>query len=89
MGYSSDHLPHVGNVPQRKNQFIIAGFTGHGMPQIFLTAKGLATIVVDGVDFKDSGIPRIYQTSKERLSSQRSKPLEIWHEMFPNKQSKL
>ena len=34
MGYSSDGLPHVGQIPGRQNQFVIAGFSGHGMPQI-------------------------------------------------------
>jgi glycine/D-amino acid oxidase-like deaminating enzyme len=45
MGYSSDGLPHIGWVPGKEGQFIIAGFTGHGMPEIFLAAEGVARMI--------------------------------------------
>ncbi|ORY65554.1 FAD dependent oxidoreductase [Pseudomassariella vexata] len=80
MGYSSDGLPHVGTVPGRQNQFIIAGFTGHGMPQVFLSSKGIAKMVVSGASFKSTGIPRVYQASKARLDSTRNVILEGWEE---------
>ncbi|KAL2872408.1 FAD dependent oxidoreductase-domain-containing protein [Aspergillus lucknowensis] len=67
MGYSSDGLPHVGPVPGHENQWIIGGFTGHGMPQIFLAAEGLAKMVVHGTEFKDTGLPRLFQTTQARL----------------------
>ncbi|KAL3482288.1 FAD dependent oxidoreductase [Aspergillus californicus] len=67
MGYSSDGLPHVGLVPGEDGQWIIGGFTGHGMPQIFLAAEGLAKMVVQGMDFKDTGLPRLFQTTQARL----------------------
>ncbi|KKY24394.1 putative fad dependent oxidoreductase superfamily [Phaeomoniella chlamydospora] len=69
MGYSTDYLPHIGAVPHKPNQFILAGFTGHGMPEIFLSAKGIAQMVRDGKSFKETGVPRIYQTTDERLNS--------------------
>jgi hypothetical protein len=50
----------------------MAGFTGHGMPQIFLTAKGLAEIVQQGVTFDRSGIPRLFKETKERLDHPKS-----------------
>ncbi|KAL4871867.1 hypothetical protein BDV12DRAFT_194015 [Aspergillus spectabilis] len=59
MGYSSDGLPH----------WIIGGFTGHGMPQIFLSAEGVAKMVVQGMNFKDTGLPRLFQTTQARLDS--------------------
>ncbi|GKT50578.1 uncharacterized protein ColSpa_10759 [Colletotrichum spaethianum] len=78
MGYSSDGLPHVGVVPGRQNQFIIAGFTGHGMPQIFLTAKGVASMMVAQLSFKDTGIPRVYEATQRRLDSSTNSILESW-----------
>jgi glycine/D-amino acid oxidase-like deaminating enzyme len=34
MGWSSDFMPYVGDVPGKLGQLVIAGFSGHGMPQI-------------------------------------------------------
>ncbi|KAK2008863.1 FAD dependent oxidoreductase [Colletotrichum eremochloae] len=78
MGYSSDGLPHIGAVPGRQNQFILAGFTGHGMPQIFLSAKGVASMIMEQKSFKTTGIPRIYEATQERLSSPKNTILESW-----------
>ncbi|KAF4950356.1 hypothetical protein FSARC_13220 [Fusarium sarcochroum] len=72
MGYSGDFMPHVGEVPDKPGQFIIAGFTGHGMPQILLSSKGLAAMVRGGVSFESSGLPRIFKTTKARIYSQRN-----------------
>lgn len=78
MGYSTDNSPFVGALPGRANQFVVAGFTGHGMPQVFLSAKGVAAMVVEGTDFKSTGIPRIFQVTKERLASDKNSILETW-----------
>ncbi|KAM0418715.1 hypothetical protein ACHAPT_012313 [Fusarium lateritium] len=72
MGYSGDFMPHVGEVPDKPGQFIIAGFTGHGMPQILLSSKGVAAMVCDGVSFENSGLPHIFKTTKSRISSERN-----------------
>ncbi|RYP92851.1 hypothetical protein DL770_001022 [Monosporascus sp. CRB-9-2] len=40
MGCSADGLPHVGAVPGRRNQLMLAGFSGYGMPQAFLGTEG-------------------------------------------------
>ncbi|KAL4985439.1 FAD dependent oxidoreductase-domain-containing protein [Aspergillus falconensis] len=66
MGYSSDNLPHVGRVPGEENQWILAGFTGHGMPQVFLAAEGVARMVVHGVGYTEAGLPRLFETNKQR-----------------------
>lgn len=76
MGYSSDGLPHVGQVPGRDSQYILAGFTGHGMPQIFLAAEGIAKMVVDGLSFEDTGLPRLFKTTSARIENGRSNILE-------------
>lgn len=65
-------MPHVGEVPDKPGQFIISGFTGHGMPQILLSSKGVAVMVRDGVSFENLDLPRIFKTTKARISSRRN-----------------
>lgn len=60
-------MPHCGKVPGKENQFILAGFNGAGMPHIFLSAKGISKMVRGGVPFEESGIPRIFKSTEERL----------------------
>lgn len=78
MGYSSDGWPFVGPVPSRPNQLVIAGFTGHGMPQIFLAAKAIAEVALDDVDFASIAVPRLYKVTQERLDSKKNVILESW-----------
>lgn len=73
MGYSSDGLPHVGHVPGQKDQYILAGFTGHGMPQIFLAAEGLATMILNDVDYGHTRLPRLFESTSTRLESSQNK----------------
>ncbi|KAF1968522.1 DAO-domain-containing protein [Bimuria novae-zelandiae CBS 107.79] len=75
LGYSADYMPHVGCVPGKPGQFVIAAFNGHGMPQILLSTKGLAKMVGKGVPFEETGMPRIFKTTKERIDRKDS-PLE-------------
>ncbi|EMR69616.1 putative fad dependent oxidoreductase superfamily protein [Eutypa lata UCREL1] len=75
MGYSSDFLPHLGEVPDKPGQYIIAGFSGHGMPEILLSSKGVAAMVRNGISFEESGLPQIFKTSTERITNAKS-PLE-------------
>ncbi|KAH9213629.1 FAD dependent oxidoreductase [Leptodontidium sp. 2 PMI_412] len=89
MGYSTDSLPHIGDVPGKPNQFILAGFTGHGMPQIFLSARGIASMVVEEKKFEETGVPRIYKTTQARLDSKRNKILETWRQSQGTVSSKL
>lgn len=76
MGYSSDESPHIGVVPGEKEQFILVGFTGHGMPRIFLAAEGIAEMVVDGVAFEEIGLPRLFKTSQSRIDEAENKILK-------------
>lgn len=78
MGYSSDGWPFVGPIPSRSNQLVIAGFTGHGMPQIFLAAKAVAEMALNDVDFDSTDVPRLYKLTQERLDSKRNVILESW-----------
>ena len=75
MGYTADKNPHVGEVPGSEGrQYVIAGFNGGGMAQIFLCAKGLAKMVGGGVPFAQTGIPRSFKTTSERLEKQSGAP---------------
>lgn len=69
MGYSADSLPHVGDVPGKPGQFILAGFNGHGMPVGFLAAKGLSEMICHSSSYEATGLPRLFQTSHARLES--------------------
>ncbi|MFQ6016103.1 MAG: NAD(P)/FAD-dependent oxidoreductase [Anaerolineae bacterium] len=48
MGFSQDGWPIVGTLPGRGDQFVAAGFTGHGMPVCFLAGKAIAEIINSG-----------------------------------------
>ena len=62
-------MPHVGPIPNKPNQYICAGFNGHGMPQILGATKGVAKMIREGCSFADTGIPEAFQTTDERLKS--------------------
>ncbi|KAK9389170.1 FAD dependent oxidoreductase [Lipomyces mesembrius] len=49
MGFSADDSPLVGKIPsflEQGQEYCIAGFAGHGMPQIFLAAKALVRMIL-------------------------------------------
>lgn len=78
MGYSSDGMPHVGEVPGKPGQYICAGFSGHGMPQIFLSAKAVACMALEDRKVEDVDLPRLYRTTQARLDSTHDVTLEAW-----------
>ena len=43
------------------------------MPQIFLAAEGIAKMIVSGVKFEETGLPRLFQSSQARLDKQENK----------------
>lgn len=75
MGYSSDFMSHIGGIPERPGQFILAGFSGHGMPEILLSSKAVVAMVRDGIPFENTGLPSIFKTTTQRIAS-KSSPLE-------------
>jgi glycine/D-amino acid oxidase-like deaminating enzyme len=79
MGYTSDDLPHVGKVPGKPGRFVIAGFNGHGMPQIFLSAKGVAQMIVKDTEFEETAIPRIFKATQARLDDKGNMILSAAH----------
>ncbi|KAF2763665.1 FAD dependent oxidoreductase [Teratosphaeria nubilosa] len=79
MGYSDDGFPFVGSVPEKAGQFICAGFSGHGMPQVFLSAKAVATMITQEREADEVDLPRLYRCSRARLESrERHVALAAW-----------
>ncbi|OAA66942.1 FAD dependent oxidoreductase [Niveomyces insectorum RCEF 264] len=85
MGYSSDSLPYMGEVPDKPGQFIVAGFSGHGMPLILLSAKGIAQMVKDGTPFEKTGVPALFKATKERLASTKNDIIKGHDAVFTTK----
>lgn len=52
---------------EKDEQFVLAGFNGHGMPVIWLAAKGVAEMVSQGWDFEKTGMPSLFKTTTERI----------------------
>lgn len=69
MGYTADGFPYVGEVPNKPNSYICAGFSGHGMPQAFLSARAVADIIMDNKQVDGVDLPTVYRSTKERLES--------------------
>lgn len=70
MGYSFDSLPHLGEVPGKPSQYIVAGFNGHGMPVVWLAAKGIAEMIKSGKAYEDvKYLPRIGKTTAQRIQA--------------------
>ncbi|KAL2854646.1 phosphoenolpyruvate phosphomutase-domain-containing protein [Aspergillus pseudodeflectus] len=74
MGYTSDSSPHVGEIPGQPGKYISAGYDGHGMPVIFLATKGLADIIVKGLSFEETKLPRTFKTTAERIQKAANGP---------------
>jgi len=77
MGFSRDNLPWVGPVPEKEGVFVVAGYTGHGMPNAWLCGKSLATMV-SGEDIGtaiekavEGGLPTAYLLNKDRIEKAR------------------
>lgn len=69
MGLTPDGLPHVGKVPRKQNQWILAGFNGGGNALAFVSAQGVAKMVLEDVALGDTGveIPELFDTTEQRL----------------------
>ncbi|CCT74878.1 related to oxidoreductase [Fusarium fujikuroi IMI 58289] len=78
MGYSSDRLPRVGPIPGRPGMFIMGGFTGHGMPQIYLCGQAMAKFLLNDASFKETSLPRLFEETQARLEDPRDRVLELY-----------
>ena len=64
----------------------MAGFTGHGMPQIFLGAKGLSRMILKNIPYSESGIPRLFEESLGRLHSKENFVMDLYNSLPPTSQ---
>ncbi|OCF32132.1 FAD dependent oxidoreductase superfamily protein [Kwoniella heveanensis BCC8398] len=79
LGYSSDLLPYVGEVPDKPGVFMCAGFTGHGMPRIPGCTAALASLAAsrlsDGFISPEAdqafraALPKPYWLTRQRFES--------------------
>ena len=68
MGYSRDEHPWVGPIPGKRNLFMSAGYTGHGMPNTWLCGKAVAMMVDNGHSRQNPSIlPARYLVTEERI----------------------
>lgn len=77
MGWSADFMPFIGEVPGKPGQYIIAGFSGHGMPLVYLASKGLAEMMRGEKTFEETGMPSVFKPTQERLDSEKNEILGI------------
>lgn len=77
MGWSSDFMPFIGEVPGKDGQYITAGFSGHGMPLIYLASRALADMLRGNKSFEETNLPSVFKPTQERLDSKRNEILGI------------
>lgn len=74
--WSADEFPFVGPVPNRDGHYIAAGFSGHGMPRILLSAAHMAPLVLESLGLEHSQpllasayppLPEPFRTTAERI----------------------
>ncbi|KAK7735945.1 hypothetical protein SLS53_007324 [Cytospora paraplurivora] len=68
-GATPDGVPHVGKIPEKEAQWILAGFNGGGNALVYLCAKAVANMALHDVSFRKSGVdvPGFFESTKERL----------------------
>ncbi|ROW17848.1 hypothetical protein VPNG_00806 [Cytospora leucostoma] len=67
--WTGNGVPHVGKVPQKEAQWILAGFNGGGNALVYLCAKAVANMALHDLSFRESGVdvPSFFESTKERL----------------------
>jgi hypothetical protein len=76
MGFTSDFMPYVGEVPYKLGQLILAGFSGHEMPLICLASKGIAATLRSEKAFGQTGVPKLFKPTVNRLESTKNDILD-------------
>lgn len=76
MGFSSDFMPYIGDVPGKPGQMILAGFSGHGMPLILLSAKGVVQMLLHGKSYEETGVPEVFRATENRIASRRNEIIQ-------------
>ncbi|KIY64654.1 DAO-domain-containing protein [Cylindrobasidium torrendii FP15055 ss-10] len=68
IGASADGVPFVGPVPGHPGQWVLAGFTGHGMARIFTSSSGLVKLM-KGESWEDTELPDPFRLTIDRLAA--------------------
>lgn len=68
MASTPDVLPHVGRIPGSQNKWILAGFNGAGMLQIFTLTQAIAKMVTEEVEYEGTGLPELFKATNTRLA---------------------
>ncbi|KAH6639904.1 FAD dependent oxidoreductase [Boeremia exigua] len=89
MGYSNDGFPYVGPACGRTGQYMCAGFSGHGMPQIFFSAKAVASMIVTG-DAEEVDLPAPYRISESRWYQPKDHvSLKMWKQISESTRARI
>jgi glycine/D-amino acid oxidase-like deaminating enzyme len=72
MGFTRDHLPLVGPLPDERNLLVSAGYSGHGLGFGFLAGKMISEIITDGKTCHELFSPSRYHNKTTRLRHNRS-----------------
>ena len=75
MGFTADQCPLVGEFPSKPGCYIAAGFSGHGMPRVFLSSKAVAETITKGA--LPDWLPRAYRITTDRLAFLQSQEVRI------------
>ena len=76
LGCTSDLMPFIGELPDQTNGYVIAGFNGHGMTRILLSARALVDLVLERVNTLEGLIPEPFLITRARLESSENRLLE-------------
>jgi gamma-glutamylputrescine oxidase len=59
MCFTPDHQPLIGPLSHHQGQYILAGYSGHGMPVAFLAGKHIAQMICGRFDEENKNIPEV------------------------------
>lgn len=76
LGCTSDLMPFIGELPDQTNGYVIAGFNGHGMTRILLSARALIDLVLEKANTLEGLIPEPFLITKARLQNNENRLLE-------------
>ncbi|GMG21050.1 unnamed protein product [Ambrosiozyma monospora] len=78
MGYTSDEFPLVGElgIYGRPNNYIVGGFSGHGMPRIWSSGKYISDLIIDKPESDITHIPSTFKIDENRMAESKFEFIE-------------